>query len=334
MAAMQDDALSEQRHRMSGQLTPLDDLAHIEVNKHQNRSSARKQERGASGCAPARVDPPECFHMAADATGSSRVSKLDIDHIGIVSEAASFSRTEIRAPGCDERLVSDIPHRGWELRAGVVLGVVMTVIGFGSIGGWSSFDFVSRALTSKTVLSDVVERIIHAESNGCPNAKNTRSSAMGAGQFLDQTWLHLIRVHRPELARGSEREALELRRDPKLAREITLRLAEHNASLLRARGLPVTRGTLYLSHFAGGAGAVALLAAPDNADAAAIMASADATGRTTRAKIVNANPFLQRFTVTDLKSWADRKMHNPGFRMADLVPGNRPGARPATKICL
>jgi hypothetical protein len=158
--------------------------------------------------------------------------------------------------------------------------------------------------------------------------------ARRAGQFLDQTWLWLIRVHRPELARGSEREALELRRDPTLAREITLRLAEHNASLLHARGLPVTPGTLYLSHFAGGAGAVALLAAPDTADAAAIMASADATGRTTRAKIVNANPFLQRFTVTDLKSWADRRMHNPGLRLADLAPSNRPAARTARKICL
>jgi hypothetical protein len=140
----------------------------------------------------------------------------------------------------------------------------------------------------------------------------------------------LIRAHRPDLALHSEKDALELRRDPKLAREMTMRLAERNAALLRARGLPVTRGTLYLSHFAGGAGAVALLASLDNADAAAIMASADATGRTTRDKIVTANPFLQRFTVADLKSWADRKMHIPGFRAADLVPSNRPG----TKICL
>jgi hypothetical protein len=112
-----------------------------------------------------------------------------------------------------------------------------------------------------------------------------------------------------------------------------MRLAEHNAALLGARGLPVTRGTLYLSHFAGGSGAVALLLAPDNADAAAVMASADATGRTTREKIVNANPFLQRFTVADLKNWADRKMQSPGLRLADLVPGNSPGARPGTKIC-
>jgi hypothetical protein len=278
----------------------------------------------------------EHSQFATDEIGSSPVSKLDIDHLGIVAEAASFSCPEIRAPRRDERLVWVTPHSEWGLRAGFVTSALITALGLGWVGGWNSshlVDFVSPALTGKAALSAVVERIIDAESNGCPNAKNKRSSATGAGQFLDQTWLHLIRAHRPDLAQRSEKEALELRRDPKLAREITMRLAEHNAALLGARGLPVTRGTLYLSHFAGGSGAVALLLAPDNADAAAVMASADATGRTTREKIVNANPFLQRFTVADLKSWADRKMQSPGLRLADLVPGNSPGARPGTKIC-
>ena len=46
----------------------------------------------------------------------------------------------------------------------------------------------------------------------------------------------------------------------------------------------------------------------EEADAASVMASADATGRTKREKLVKANPFLERFTVADLKTWADRKM--------------------------
>jgi hypothetical protein len=278
----------------------------------------------------------EHSQFAADETGSSPVSRTDVAHIGIVAEGASFSCPEIRAPRRDERLVEVTPHSGWGLRAGFVTSALITALGLGWVGGWSwslLVDFFSPALTGKPALSAVVERIIDAESNGCPNAKNKRSSATGAGQFLDQTWLHLIRAHRPDLAQRSEKEALELRRDPKLAREITMRLAEHNAALLGARGLPVTGGTLYLSHFAGGRGAVALLLAPDDSDAAAVMASADATGRTTREKIVNANPFLQRFTVADLKSWADRKMQSPGLRLADLVPGNSPAARPVTNIC-
>jgi hypothetical protein len=158
-------------------------------------------------------------------------------------------------------------------------------------------------------IDTVVERIIRAESNGDPNARNKRSSAMGLGQFIDETWLGLIRAHRPDLAMGqSQDKTLELRRDAKIAREMTLRFTEQNADMLRKRGLPVTPETLYLAHFAGGAGAVAILSAPHEADAATVMAGADTTGRTKREKIVRANPFLDRFTVADLRSWADRKM--------------------------
>ena len=70
----------------------------------------------------------------------------------------------------------------------------------------------------------------------------------------------------------------------------------------------LTPGTLYLSHFAGPAGAAAVLSAAEGADAASIMANADATGRTTREKIVKANPFLARFTAANLKNWSDRKI--------------------------
>jgi hypothetical protein len=158
----------------------------------------------------------------------------------------------------------------------------------------------------------IVERIIRVESNGDPNTKNKRSSATGLAQFLDATWLELIRTHRPDLAQAISRdETLGLRRDADLAREMTVRFTEQNAEILRRRGLPVTPSTLYLAHFAGGAGAVAILSAWEGADAAAVMASADPTGRTKREKIVKANPFLERFTIADLRSWADRKMRIP-----------------------
>ena len=47
------------------------------------------------------------------------------------------------------------------------------------------------------LIDAVVDRIIGVESDGDPNRTNRRSSAMGLGQFLDQTWLDLIRAHRP-----------------------------------------------------------------------------------------------------------------------------------------
>ena len=156
------------------------------------------------------------------------------------------------------------------------------------------------------------EQIIRVESNGDPNAKNSRSTAIGLGQFFEETWLDMIRTHRPDLAKGrSQPEILELRQDAKIVREITARFSERNAEVLKRRGLPVTPGTLYLAHFAGAAGAVAVLMAMEDADAALVMANADATGRTKREKIVKANPFLERFTVADLRNWADRKMQVP-----------------------
>jgi hypothetical protein len=185
------------------------------------------------------------------------------------------------------------------------------------LGGYDAYwppDSQREAPIAGPAIDTVVERIIGVESDGDPIAKNKRSSATGLGQFLDETWLDMIRAHRPDLAKGhSQAEILELRRDAKVAREITARFTERNAEMLRKRGLPVTPGTLYLAHFAGGAGAVAILSAIENADAALVMATADATGRTKREKIIKANPFLERFTVADLRNWADRKMQVPGL---------------------
>ncbi|HKR83297.1 MAG TPA: hypothetical protein VJS37_03925 [Terriglobales bacterium] len=103
-----------------------------------------------------------------------------------------------------------------------------------------------------------------------------------------------------------------MRRDAGIAREITIRFTERNASILRKRGLPITPGTLYLAHFAGSGGAVAILLAEEQADAASTMANADGTGHTNREKLIKLNPFLERFTVADLKLWADRKMRVRG----------------------
>jgi hypothetical protein len=49
--------------------------------------------------------------------------------------------------------------------------------------------------TAASTVDAVVERIIGVESGGDPNAKNKRSSATGLGQFLDETWLDMIRAH-------------------------------------------------------------------------------------------------------------------------------------------
>lgn len=213
------------------------------------------------------------------------------------------------------------------MRRALIASALAVALVLGWVGGLTLYDFLERnqkSLNRTIALNMVVDRIIRAESNGDPNAKNKRSTASGAGQFLEGTWLDMLRIYRPDLASRGDKEALELRWDPVLAREVTLRFAERNAALLRGRGLPVTPGTLYLSHFAGGAGAIALLKAPAHSDAAAVMAGADSTGRTTREKIVKANPFLDKFTVADLKDWGDRKMRSYAAEKTGSSAGRGP----------
>ncbi len=228
----------------------------------------------------------------------------------------------------DECWVSHEPRSGRGLLFVIVTGALLMALGW--FGGSNLYRYFDRRndLTGQAAIDAVVERIIDVESNGNPNATNSRSSATGLGQFINETWLDLIRTYRPDLARGrSESETLELRREAQLAREITTRFVERNAAMLRQRGFPATAGTVYLAHFAGSAGAVAILSAPEKADAALVMASADATGRIKREQIIKANPFLKHFTVADLKIWADRKMRGSGLHLTQELAADAKSER-------
>jgi hypothetical protein len=185
--------------------------------------------------------------------------------------------------------------------------VTLTLSGFFWFESASPFESRDQPLSSGE-LDQIVERIIAVESNG-GDPLSRRSSAAGPAQFLAGTWLELVRAYRPDLMKDrSPSELLSMRCDPKLARYMTKRLLQRHAAVLRRRGLPVTPSTLYLGHFAGGAGAVAALTASKSADAALVLAHADATGKMTRERIVAANPFLDHYTVGDLEDWADRKI--------------------------
>ena len=165
--------------------------------------------------------------------------------------------TETRAPevrSWDPALDPHAPRNRWSIRHLILVGILVGTFALGWCGGFSLHWLLDQRRDHSAdgiAIKSIVERIIQVESNGDPNAKNKRSSATGLGQFLDETWLDLIRTYRPDLARGRGKgEILELRRDANLAREITSRFTEQNAGMLRKRGLPITPGTLYLAHFA------------------------------------------------------------------------------------
>jgi hypothetical protein len=224
---------------------------------------------------------------------------------------------EVRPPSRDE--APPIARRGTNARAFILFallaGATGIPLGWGLVsmpGACHSADQAMGTLAAEAL----AERIVQAESNGRADAKNERSSATGAGQFLNDTWLELVSAHRPDLESAPKEKILELRHDTDLSRDMVARLAERNARILASRCLPVTPGTLYLAHFAGGGGAASVLLAPDHADAATAMAEGDSRGKLTREMIVAANPFLKSFTVAKLKSWADRKMQSAALLVA------------------
>lgn len=149
-----------------------------------------------------------------------------------------------------------------------------------------------------------VDRILTVESGNNPNAKNQRSSATGAGQFLDATWLETIARHRPDLRGRNREELLALRNDPNLSREMTAAYANDNANMLRGAGFDPTPENTYLAHFAGPRGALNVLQANPQMPVERILGP----------QAVAANPFLRGMTAGDLRKWAQNKMQ-PGDPM-------------------
>jgi hypothetical protein len=162
----------------------------------------------------------------------------------------------------------------------------------------------------------VTDQIFSVESGGNANAKNPNSTALGAGQFIEDTWLSMLAKHRPDIT-GSRDELLGLRTNKDLSREMTDAYAADNAGILRGNGLPVTPGTTYLAHFAGPQGAVGLLNADPSAPASSVL----------RPSAIKANPFLANMTAGDVAAWADRKMGGNSAPMS--MAGPRPAAAPA-----
>src|SRR5271157_2312458 len=155
------------------------------------------------------------------------------------------------------------------------------------------------------------DQIIGAESGGDPNAQNPNSSAAGPGQFINSTWLDLVKQNRPDLAAGkSDAELLSLRNDPVLSGQMVDAYASINSKALTNAGFSPTPGNLYLAHFAGTQGGPRILSADPGASAAAILGPA----------ALKANPFLRNMTAGDLISWAARRVSSSASASASASP--------------
>jgi hypothetical protein len=155
----------------------------------------------------------------------------------------------------------------------------------------------------------LADRIVSVESGGSATAKNPRSSATGAGQFIESTWLDMIGRHRPDLAGLPRDQVLALRNDAGLSRQMTQAYADENAAGLRAAGLPVNDGSQYLAHFQGLGGAKAVMQAAPSTPLANVLPPAS----------ISANPFLRGWTAGQLVDWTARKVGSAAPTMT--MPG-------------
>lgn len=122
---------------------------------------------------------------------------------------------------------------------------------------------------------DLMNRIVRAESDGNPTARNPVSSATGLSQFTKGTWPEVIKHYRPDLyawfLHQPRQALLELRMDPDLARQMAPAYADQNAGELENNQLPVTPTNLYLAHHFGATGATRLLTADPGALAKTVL---------------------------------------------------------------
>lgn len=153
-------------------------------------------------------------------------------------------------------------------------------------------------------IDSFVDHVVRAESGGDNNAKNPNSTATGAGQFIESTWLDLFKRYFPDRAEGMTRGAiLALRTDANVSRSLIEAYAKENARVLQAAGVHVDEAALQLAHFLGAGDAAKVLSAASGTPLAGLISAAS----------IRANPTILGggATVNDAISYAQNRANAP-----------------------
>jgi hypothetical protein len=154
---------------------------------------------------------------------------------------------------------------------------------------------IRRAADATGVDFSLLVETARRESALNPSARAGTSSATGLFQFIESTWLDMVRRHGPEHGLGAQatalrqgadaearREILALRNDPEIAARMAGELARENAGALQAQlGRAPSAGELYAAHVMGPGGAIRLIQAAERGapDAAALFPREAAANR-------------------------------------------------------
>lgn len=143
-----------------------------------------------------------------------------------------------------------------------------------------------------------IERLMAAESRGLSDTKNRRSTAVGAFQFIESTFIEIIQRNFPELAQGkTPAQIMDLRKDVTVSRNAALIYTRRNAAFLATRGFALTGTNLRLAFFVGPTGAQKVLTAKPDAPLSEILGKG----------AIDANPFLNALTAGELIERATRE---------------------------
>ena len=164
-------------------------------------------------------------------------------------------------------------------------------------------------------MDDFLDRLMIAESGGRDTAKNPLSTATGAFQFIESTFLSVMQRHYPKRVENlSTAQILALRTDRKTARDAARAYTRDNAQILAANGHKPTFPHLRLAFLLGANGAMRILDAKPETPLAPLLGPA----------VMRANPFMTRRTASGLIARAARDVSLDPSAIAGLHPSRDP----------
>jgi len=164
-------------------------------------------------------------------------------------------------------------------------------------------------------MSDFLDRLMIAESGGNDQARNPKSTAVGPFQFIEGTWIAVMRQHFPKETDGlAQDKLLALRTDRSMARRAAEAFTKDNAAFLTANGVAATFPNLRLAFLVGAAGAVRVLKAKPDERVVALLGPG--VGR--------ANPFMFGLSAAGLIARSARDLQLTASSTAALAAGEIP----------
>jgi len=172
-------------------------------------------------------------------------------------------------------------------------------------------------------LATFLDRLMMAESSGQDAARNPRSTAVGPFQFIQETFLDIVRQHFAEETTSLSTVALlALRQDRAFARRAAEAYTKDNAAYLAREGLATSFTNLRLAYLAGPSGAVRVLRAPPQARVSILLSSA----------ALSANTFLARMTAQELIAKCARDLNVDPASLAGIAADSSTAARPRIDV--